>query len=62
MIDKIKKYIKEVIAETANVVWPTRNQTILFTLAVLAISILIAYYLGLLDYLFSQGLNLLLKK
>lgn len=61
-MDKTINYIKEVIAEGKKVTWPTRKQTIYFTIAVLAISIFVAYYLGLFDYLFSQGLKLLLIK
>lgn len=59
-MDKIINYIKEVIAEAKLVTWPTGQQTMYFTLAVLLVSIIIAYYLGLLDYLFSQGLGWLL--
>jgi preprotein translocase subunit SecE len=62
IMDKIINYIKEVIAETKNVTWPTHSQTIIFTVAVLIISIGVAYYLGLLDFLFSEGLNFLLNK
>jgi len=61
-MDKTINYIKEVIAEAKHVTWPTRNQTIFFTVAVLAISVIIAYYLGLLDFLFGQGLKLLLTR
>ncbi len=61
-MNKIIDYIKEVIAEAHHVTWPTRKQTIYFTLAVLVISVLVAYYLGLLDYLFAQGLGILLTK
>lgn len=61
-MDKITNYIKEVIAETKNVTWPTRGQTVIFTVAVLLISVVVAYYLGLLDYLFSEGLNFLLRR
>jgi preprotein translocase SecE subunit len=61
-MDKTTNYIKEVIAETKNVTWPTYNQTIIFTIAVLVISIAVAYYLGLLDHLFSKGLDFLLKR
>ena len=61
-MDKTINYIKEVIAEAKHVTWPTRKQTIFFTIAVLAISVIIAYYLGLLDFLFGQGLNLLLTR
>jgi preprotein translocase subunit SecE len=61
-MEKTIDYIKDVIAESKKVTWPTRRQTIFFTIAVLAISILVAYYLGLLDFLFGQGLKLLLAK
>lgn len=57
---KIKTFIKEVYAESKNVTWPTRKQTIFFTVAVLAISFLVAYYLGALDVLFSKGLSWIL--
>ena len=61
-MNKTKEYIKEVLAEAKNVTWPTRQQTIYFTLAVLAISVIVAYYLGFLDYLFAQGLKLIITK
>ncbi len=59
-MSKITEYFKEVYAESKNITWPTRRQALFFTIAVLAISILIAYYLGLLDVLFSTGLSKLL--
>lgn len=59
---KTIEYIKEVIAEAKHVTWPTRKQTIIFTVAVLVVSIFVSYYIGLLDYLFSQGLKWLLIK
>lgn len=59
-MEKTINYIKEVIAEAHHVTWPTKKQTMFFTIAVLAVSLLVAYYLGLLDYLFSNGLNFLL--
>ena len=62
MINKIIAYLKEVRAEMTNITWPTRNQTIFYTVAVLVISILIAYYLGLLDFVFSKGLSQIITK
>ncbi len=59
---KFTDFIKEVIAEAKHVTWPTRNQAIYATIAVLAISIFVAYYLGLLDSVFSKGIELLLNK
>lgn len=61
-MNKITDYIKEVIEEAKHVTWPTRKQTIFFTIAVLAVSVIIAYYLGLLDFLFGQGLKFLITK
>jgi len=61
-MDKINGFIKEVIAEAKHITWPTRKQTLYFTIAVLAISLIVAYYLGLLDFLFSRSLELLLTR
>lgn len=61
-MNKITEYIKEVMAEAKHITWPTRTQTFYFTIAVLAISVFIAYYLGLFDFLFSKGLEQLLLK
>ena len=61
-MNKTKEYIKDVIAEAKNVTWPTRQQTIYFTISVLAISIVVAYFLGFLDFSFGQGLKFLLAK
>jgi preprotein translocase subunit SecE len=60
-MEKTINYIKEVIAEAKHVTWPTRKQTISFTVAVLVISLLVAYYLGLLDLIFTKGLKFLLN-
>ncbi|MFA7192145.1 MAG: preprotein translocase subunit SecE [Candidatus Paceibacterota bacterium] len=53
-------YFKETKAEVKNVTWPTRTKAISATIAVIVISVGIAYYLGLFDYLFSSGLQWLL--
>ena len=61
-MNKTIEYFKEVVAEARNVTWPTRKQTLFFTIAVLAVSVLVAYYLGALDFLFSSSLRFLLSK
>jgi preprotein translocase subunit SecE len=58
----ITEYLKEVKAEMAHVTWPTKRDTVLFTIGVLVISIVVAYYLGLLDYLFTRALDALLNR
>jgi preprotein translocase subunit SecE len=61
-MNKTVEYLKEVKTEMNHVTWPTRKQAIFFTIAVLVVSVFIAYFLGLFDYLFSRGLELLLSK
>ena len=61
-MDKIINYLKEVFEESKKVTWPTRKQTIFFTVAVLVISVFVAYYLGALDFIFGLGLKFLLTK
>ncbi len=50
-------YLKEVRAELKKVNWPTRAQTIKYTLAVIAISLAVALFFGALDYVFGWILN-----
>ena len=52
----IGQYIKETQAELRHVAWPTRTQTIVYTVFVALISIGVALYLGLFDFLFTTGL------
>ncbi|MBP6931152.1 MAG: preprotein translocase subunit SecE [Candidatus Pacebacteria bacterium] len=54
------EYFKETKAEIKNVTWPSRTKAVYATIAVLVISVGIAYYLGLFDYLFATGLQWLL--
>lgn len=53
MIRKIKQFLEEAKQELSKVVWPSREQTVRLTLAVILISTLVALYLTLLDYVFS---------
>ncbi len=56
----IKQYIKETKAEFMVVKWPTRKETIFYTIVVIILSALLAYFLGFFDFLFTQGLVKLL--
>ena len=56
-MSKITEYFKETKAELKHVNWPTRRQTFYYTVIVIAISILVAYFLGIFDFIFSQGLS-----
>ncbi|HBB49752.1 TPA: preprotein translocase subunit SecE [Candidatus Nomurabacteria bacterium] len=56
-MSKIIEYLKETKTELKHVIWPTKSQTFYYTLIVIALSILIAYYLGVFDFIFSQILQ-----
>lgn len=54
-------YIKESFAESKHIKWPTRNETIWFTVAVIIISLVVAYYLHAFDLIFAKLLDLFIK-
>ena len=56
-MSKITEYLKETKAELKHVIWPSRRQTFYYTLIVIVLSVLVAYYLGIFDFIFSQGLQ-----
>lgn len=60
-MNKLIEYFKGSIAEMKKVVWPSKKQTTTYTLIVIGMSIGIALFLGLLDYLFNIGLEVLIK-
>lgn len=56
-MSKITDYFKETKTELKHVIWPTRSQTFYYTLIVIILSIVISYYLGIFDFIFSQFLQ-----
>jgi preprotein translocase subunit SecE len=54
IIDKIKNKIQEIISEGKKITWPTKNETIKFTLIVIVISIIFSVVLGLLDFIYIK--------
>ena len=54
-------YFKEVVRELKKVSWPSRKQTVNKTILVIVISILLAVYLGGLDFAFQKLTETLIK-
>ena len=50
-------YLQEVRSELKHVSWPTRRLTIVYTAVVIGVSVFVAVYLGLLDFIFSSILK-----
>lgn len=49
------------IEELKKVTWPTRKETVRLTTVVIAISLIIGIYIGIIDVLLAKGLEVLTK-
>ncbi|MBI3046398.1 MAG: preprotein translocase subunit SecE [Candidatus Harrisonbacteria bacterium] len=62
MFSKLTSFLQESKQELMRVNWPSREDTTRLTLAVIVISLLVALFLGVLDFIFSSLLNTFLLK
>jgi len=62
ILPKISNYLKESIEEIKKVTWPTKKETRQYTILVIIVSLAVAFYLGLLDYIFNLLLELIIIK
>ena len=53
----ITNFLKDVKLELSRVNWPTKKETITYTIAVVALSLVVAGFLGGLDFVFTWILN-----
>lgn len=56
-MNRLINYVKDTKAELRHVSWPTRQQSIVFSVLVIAVSIIVALYLGFLDFVFKWVLD-----
>jgi preprotein translocase subunit SecE len=59
--NKVFRYFKESKEELRKVTWPSRKDAIKHTLIVIGVSVSVAVFLGLADYLMNLGLEQLIK-
>jgi preprotein translocase subunit SecE len=57
MLNKIITFLKEVRLEMKKINWPTRQETLRYTLIVIGISVAVAAFLGSLDFIFTTLLT-----
>ena len=55
---KLINYLKDTRGELKHVSWPTRSQVVSFTILIIIISIFIAFFLGLFDFIFTTLLDI----
>lgn len=56
---KLFNYLRETKGEMKHVNWPTKTQTIAYTILVIVLSLALAIYLGIFDFLFTEGVSLI---
>lgn len=56
------EFFKEVRTELAKVTWPKRALVVKLTIVVIGVSVVVAVYLGGLDFVFAKAIEILLKK
>jgi len=54
-------FLKEVRSEMNNVSWPSREETLRLTGIVIGISLIVAIFIGILDFLFTNLMGAILK-
>lgn len=60
-MNKIITFLKEAKVELKKVNWPTKQQTINYTLIVIGVSLAVAAFLGTLDYFFHYWLKIFVQ-
>lgn len=55
-------FVKQVFDELKKVTWPTKEEIIRLTFAVIVISILVGVFLGGIDLALTSGLDIILKR
>ncbi|MDD3487898.1 MAG: preprotein translocase subunit SecE [Candidatus Pacebacteria bacterium] len=61
-MSKITDYIKQSIVELKKVNWPTRQETIRYTLGVLVLAFIVAIILGFIDFGLLRAFNLIIQR
>lgn len=62
IFEKIKNYLIGSYAEMQKVTWPTKKQTINYSLVVVGLSVGVAVFFVALDYIFSLGIEILINR
>ncbi len=61
MFEKIRAFLQEAHQELKRVDWPTKNETTRLTAVVIILSLAVALFLGVLDFIFTYLLKLLIS-
>ncbi len=60
-IERARIYAKDVELELKRITWPTKKDSLRSTLAVIVISVILAGFLGFVDFIFSLAVKYILS-
>ncbi len=58
----LSNYLKATAAEMKQVSWPSQRQAFLYTILVIVIATVVSLFLGVFDFIFSQGVDYIIHK
>jgi len=61
LFNRIKKYILEVVVELKKVSWAKRKALLSTTVVVIILSVILAAFVGIFDFIFSRLLHLVIQ-
>ena len=61
MINKVRNFFAEVVAEMKKVSWTTRRELADSTLIVVFSSVLLGVFVGVIDFVLSKGVSIIFK-
>ena len=56
-MSRLTQYFRDTRSELKHVSWPTRQQAIIYTTLVILLSLIVAFMLGLFDFIFTWALQ-----
>lgn len=62
IVESIKNYFTGSYAEMKKVTWPTKQQTINYSLLVVGLSVGVAVFFSVLDYIFNWGITSIITR
>lgn len=57
-MEKLKKFLKEVVAEMRKVTWPTKDELVGSTIVVIVVSLIVAIFIGIVDRILSFAVKM----
>jgi preprotein translocase subunit SecE len=58
-LEKIKKFLKEVLAELRKVTWPTKEELVGSTIVTIVVSLIVAIFIGIVDRILSLAVQVI---